>query len=82
LLSNIRSGRYRNPLPPGLAEPPQLTDRRRCFAPVETPFSLSAIKKSGLSYNFRVHHLPGKDPKGYCNTDGQGSVQAISNIHK
>jgi len=43
--------------------------------------SLADIKSSGLSYNFRVHHLPGKDPEGYCNTNGQGDVQEISNIH-
>jgi hypothetical protein len=43
--------------------------------------SLADIKKSGLSYNFRVHHVPGKDPQGYCNTDGQGNVEEISNMH-
>lgn len=43
--------------------------------------SLSDIKNDGLSFNFRVHHLPGKDPQGYCNTDGQGNVQEIQNMH-
>jgi len=43
--------------------------------------SLADIKNEGLSYNFRVHHLPGKDPQGYCNTDGQGNVQEIQNMH-
>jgi hypothetical protein len=43
--------------------------------------SLADIKSSGLSYNFRVHHLPGNDPEGYCNTDGQGDVEEIKNIH-
>lgn len=41
--------------------------------------SLADIKKSGLTYNFRVHHLPGKDPEGFCNTDGQGNVEEIRN---
>ncbi|WP_094555153.1 hypothetical protein [Synechococcus sp. 1G10] len=44
-------------------------------------FSLADLKSNGLSYNFRVHHLPGKDPEGYCNTDGQGNVDEITNIH-
>jgi hypothetical protein len=43
--------------------------------------SLADIKQSGLSYNFRVHHLPGHDPEGYCNTDGKGDVEEITNIH-
>ena len=41
--------------------------------------SLADIKKSGLTYNFRVHHLPGKDPEGFCSTDGQGNVDEIRN---
>ena len=41
--------------------------------------SLVDIKCDGLSYNVRVHHLPGKDPEGYCNTDGQGNVEEIRN---
>ena len=41
--------------------------------------TLKDIKRDGLSYNFRVHHLPGKDPEGYCNTDGQGNVEEIRN---
>jgi hypothetical protein len=44
--------------------------------------SLADIKRGGLSYNYRVHHVPGKDPEGYCNTDGQGNVQEIVNMHK
>ena len=44
-------------------------------------FSLGDLKRSGLSYNFRVHHVPGKDPEGYCNTDGQGNVEEIVNMH-
>jgi hypothetical protein len=43
--------------------------------------SLADLKSSGLSYNYRVHHAPGKDPEGYCNTDGQGKVDEIMNIH-
>lgn len=43
--------------------------------------SLKDIKQSGLSYNFRVHGVPGKDPEGYCNTDGQGNVEEIKNLH-
>lgn len=43
--------------------------------------SLGDLKRSGLSYNFRVHHVPGKDPEGYCNTDGQGNVEEIVNMH-
>lgn len=43
--------------------------------------NLAEIKRSGLSYNFRVHHVPGKDPQGYCNTDGQGGVEEIQNMH-
>jgi hypothetical protein len=41
--------------------------------------TLKDIKRDGLSYNFRVHHMPGKDPEGYCNTDGEGNVQEIRN---
>ena len=44
--------------------------------------SLADIKTSGLSYNYRVHHVPGKDPEGYCNTDGQGNIQEIVNMHQ
>lgn len=44
-------------------------------------FNLGDLKRSGLSYNFRVHHVPGKDPEGYCNTDGQGNVEEIVNMH-
>lgn len=44
--------------------------------------SLQDIKKSGLSFNFRVHHVPGNDPEGYCNTDGQGNVEEIRNLHE
>ena len=44
--------------------------------------SLKDIKRSGLSFNFRVHHVPGKDPEGYCNTDGQGNVEEIKNMHE
>lgn len=44
--------------------------------------TLKDIKNSGLSYNFRVHHLPGNDPEGYCNTDGQGNVEEIKNMHQ
>jgi hypothetical protein len=43
--------------------------------------TLAEIKRSGLSYNFRVHHVPGTDPQGYCNTDGQGNVEDIKNMH-
>ncbi|MFM7265981.1 MAG: hypothetical protein ACKOZW_10405 [Cyanobium sp.] len=43
--------------------------------------TLADIKRSGLSYNFRVHHAPGTDPQGYCNTDGQGNVEEIKNMH-
>ncbi|MEB3165638.1 MAG: hypothetical protein VKO65_03105 [Cyanobacteriota bacterium] len=43
--------------------------------------SLNDIKSSGLSYNFRVHHVKGKDPQGYCNTDGEGNVDEIRNMH-
>ena len=43
--------------------------------------SLGDIKRSGLSYNFRVHHVPGKDPEGYCNTDGTGTIEQIVNMH-
>lgn len=41
--------------------------------------TLKDIKRDGLSYNFRVHHVPGTDPQGYCNTDGEGNVQEIRN---
>lgn len=44
-------------------------------------FSLGDLKRNGLSYNFRVHHVPGKDPEGYCNTDGQGNIEEIVNMH-
>jgi hypothetical protein len=44
--------------------------------------SLADLKTSGLSYNYRVHHVPGKDPEGYCNTDGQGNIQEIVNMHQ
>lgn len=44
--------------------------------------SLADVNSGGLSYNFRVHHVPGKDPEGYCNTDGQGNVSEIVNMHK
>ena len=43
--------------------------------------SLADVKSYGLIYDFRVHQLPGKDPEGNCNTDGQGNVQEIRNIH-
>lgn len=43
--------------------------------------TLADIKKSGLSFDFRVHHVPGKDPEGYCNTDGEGNVDEIQNMH-
>jgi|GEM_PF-1120410 hypothetical protein len=43
--------------------------------------SLDDIKTSGLSFNFRVHHVKGKDPQGYCNTDGEGNVEEIRNMH-
>ena len=43
--------------------------------------SLADLQRSGLSFDFRVHHLPGKDPEGYCNTDGQGNVDEIRNMH-
>ena len=41
--------------------------------------TLADIKRNGLSYNFRVHHVKGKDPQGYCNTDGEGNVEEIRN---
>ncbi|MEB3168091.1 MAG: hypothetical protein VKK97_05090 [Synechococcaceae cyanobacterium] len=41
--------------------------------------TLKDIKQYGLTYNFRVHNVPGKDPEGYCNTDGQGNVREIRN---
>ena len=41
--------------------------------------TLKDIKRDGLTYNFRVHHVPGKDPQGFCNTDGQGNVEEIRN---
>jgi hypothetical protein len=40
--------------------------------------TLTDIQKDGLSFNFKVNHLPGKDPTGYCNTDGQGNVQEVT----
>lgn len=40
--------------------------------------TLADIKKGGLSFNFQVNHVPGTDPKGYCNTDGQGNVKEIT----
>lgn len=43
--------------------------------------SLKDIKQSGLSFNYRVHGVPGKDPEGYCDTDGQGNVEKIQNVH-
>ncbi len=43
--------------------------------------TLADIRRSGLSFDFRVHHLPGKDPEAYCNTDGQGNVDEIKNMH-
>jgi hypothetical protein len=43
--------------------------------------SLADLQRSGLSFDFRVHHVPGKDPEGYCNTDGQGNVDEIRNMH-
>jgi len=43
--------------------------------------TLKDIKRSGLSFDFRAHHVPGKDPEGYCNTDGQGNVDEIRNMH-
>jgi hypothetical protein len=43
--------------------------------------SLADIKRSGLSYNFRVHHVAGKDPSGYCNTDGEGNVDELNAVH-
>ena len=43
--------------------------------------TLADIKSGGLSFNYRVHHVAGKDPEGYCNTDGQGNVEVIKNMH-
>lgn len=43
--------------------------------------TLADIKRGGLSFNYRVHHVAGKDPEGYCNTDGQGNVEVIKNMH-
>jgi len=43
--------------------------------------TLADLQRSGLSFDFRVHHVPGKDPEGYCNTDGQGNVDEIKNMH-
>lgn len=40
---------------------------------------LSDIQRGGLSFNFRVKS-PGKDPEGYCNTDGRGNVTEIVNL--
>lgn len=39
------------------------------------------VERDGLSYNFRVHHVAGKDPSGYCNTDGQGNVDDLKAVH-
>lgn len=44
--------------------------------------TLADLKRSGLSFDFRVHHVPGTDPEGYCNTDGQGNVDEIKNMHE
>ena len=44
--------------------------------------TLADIKRSGLSYNFRVHHVAGKDPSGYCNTDGNGNVDDVNAVHQ
>ncbi len=43
--------------------------------------TLADINRSGLSFDYRVHHVPGTDPEGYCNTDGKGNVQEIQNMH-
>ena len=43
--------------------------------------SLADIQRDGLSYNFRVHHVAGKDPSGYCNTDGEGNVDELNAVH-
>lgn len=43
--------------------------------------TLADIKRGGLSFNYRVHHVAGQDPEGYCNTDGQGNVEEIKNMH-
>jgi hypothetical protein len=43
--------------------------------------TLADIKRGGLSFNYRVHHVSGKDPEGYCNTNGQGNVEEIKNMH-
>jgi len=43
--------------------------------------TLAEVERDGLSYNFRVHHLPGKDPSGYCSTDGQGNVDELKAVH-
>ena len=43
--------------------------------------TLADINRSGLSFDYRVHHVPGKDPEGYCNTDGKGNVEEIQNMH-
>ena len=40
--------------------------------------SLADIKRGGLSFNFQVNHVPGTDPKGYCNTDGEGNVKELT----
>lgn len=44
--------------------------------------TLKEIKRNGLSFNFRVHHVAGADPEGYYNTDGQGNVEEIRNMHQ
>lgn len=44
--------------------------------------TLADINRGGLSYSFRVHHVPGNDPEGYCNTDGKGNVEEIKNMHE
>jgi hypothetical protein len=43
--------------------------------------TLADIERDGLSYNFRVHHVAGKDPSGYCSTDGQGNVDDLKAVH-
>ncbi|MEB3168095.1 MAG: hypothetical protein VKK97_05110 [Synechococcaceae cyanobacterium] len=58
--------------------------KARSMADVEVSLgetTLAEIQRSGLSYTFRVRNLPGKDPQGYCNTDGQGNVQEIHNMN-
>jgi hypothetical protein len=43
--------------------------------------TLADIKNSGLSFNFKVNHVRGTDPEGYCDTDGQGNVLKIKTMH-